>query len=1608
MSIMLHKRSVCATAVAAALAGLLAAGTTGGAFAAEPVSPFALRAAPVGPDSDGDGIRNQDDLDDDNDGLLDRIEGSVDADGDGVPDAASTDTDGDGVPDVLDLDSDNDGILDNLEGNLDRAAVEALDVVVNGAIDIGVEVGANGVADVIETSPDSGQTAAALPDVDGDGVPDFRDRDSDGDRIWDVIEAGASDTDGDGRLDNFSDGDGKGVDDRVQSSALPIFDTDGDGTPDFRDLDSDGDGLSDRDEAGGNPSAPTDTDGDGAADYRETDSDGNGVPDGQGGGTDGEGPQDDDPRPDNDGDGIANQDDLDDDNDGLLDTEEGLIDADGDGVPDAGSADNDGDGVPDALDLDSDNDGLPDLIEGRFDVDLARELDRLGVAAIAIAFPVGTNGLADTIETSVDSGRPRGPLRDTDGDGTPDFRDRDSDGDGIADLVEAGGADTDNDGIVDGFDDADDKGIDDRVQASALPLFDTDGDGVPDYRDTDSDGDGIDDRTEAGAVGANGLVRPRDTDDDGAADYRELDSDGDGTPDGTGSTDGGSTGGTDGRPDRDGDGIANQDDLDDDNDGLLDSEEGIIDANGDGVADASSTDTDGDGTPDGNDLDSDNDGILDLIEGRLERSIAASLDQLMNGAIDIGVAIGANGVADVIETANDSGVLASAVRDTDGDGTPDFRDLDSDADGIADLVEAGGDDTDGDGRIDGFADRDGKGVDDGIQAAGLPVFDTDGDGTPDYRDTDSDGDTLSDALEGGDGAVPTDSDGDGAGDYREQDADGDGTPDRLEVGEDPGNPVDSDGDGTPDFRDPNVAHGATTQPTPDGNGDLDGDGLPNSSDDDADGDGIPNALEGGVDTDGDGVDDAHDRDSDNDGIGDAVEGFAGATDSGGVLADSDGDGVPDFRDLDSDNDSIFDAYESDDLHTTAVGRLQSASMVDARGLAEGAADEAADTDGDGVPDYRDLDSDNDGIVDLVEARGVDGNGDGRLDNLRDANGDGADDGLQRTTTPWIDTDGDGSPDFRDLDSDQDSVSDILETHGSDRDLDGNGVIDGFTDANVDGFDDGVAAQGTGVRDTDGDGLPDQTDLDRDGDGVSDLAEAGGKDADGDRRIDVLKDEDADHIPDGVDVDFTGGADVDGDGIDDVADIDFVDGLDTDGDGIVDHLDPDADGNGLADAFDDGFGTNDGAPAFQQASGDIETGIGGSALGCSIGVPGTRGGAFDPSFGLLLGAGLAFVAVRRRRRLVRPVFVAGSALAVGGCSLLGMDSPAGRDSDFDGRVYAGGGVLGSQVEPDVNEGAGVSLDEDRSVGGSLAIGYDISERFSVEGHVASLGEATFDPDGDIAYQVGGISGLVYGLGDADDRLVREGFSVFGRLGVGTMRNQADGVEFERVNDFHLLAGAGVEYGFTNGLALRGEVVAHETDAKYGQLGAVYRFGETRSGERRSVPATARTPERPAASGSRAAVTPAPAPTASTGSALDGDDDGVADGNDACADTSAGRPVDERGCNVFDGAIENLEFESGSDTLAAGSEEVLTGVAATLREYPVIDLSIEAHTDNQGSAESNLELSRRRALAVARFLASEGVEPARLKPKAFGESRPSSSNATAEGRASNRRVELTIPE
>ena len=899
--------------------------------------------------TDGDLIPAVTDIDDDNDGIPDALEGN------GV-----TDTDGDGIVDSLDLDSDNDGIYDLHESGANAAV---LDTNGDGRIDAANDVGANGLADAVETGVDSGILSynfGAPLNTDGDTVADFRDLDSDNDGIPDVTEAGGVDGDGDGIVGTgIPTVDGNGV--AITGAGLNPPNTDGTGGTAQVDTDADGVGVFDLVEAGGSDTNDDglvdgfiDTNGDGFDDGLAvsplpiTDSNGNGTPDYR-------------DNTDTDSDGLPDSADIDDDNDSIPDSLEG-----------SGTVDTDGDGVFDSLDLDSDNDGLFDLHESGAD---AATLDTNNDGRIDVANTVGTNGLADAVETSADSGTisyNSGALLDTDSDTIADFRDLDTDNDGVTDVIEAAGIDGDEDGIVgSGTPTVDANGV--ATSGAGLIAPDTDTDNVSDQRDLDSDGDGLYDYVEAGGPDAdtNGLV-------DG---FTDANNDGfDDTLAASPLT----------QPDTDTDGVVDRLDLDSDNDGITDVIESAgLDPNGDGLVGGSpqtvdadgvytggvltQRDTDSDGVFNQHDLDSDNDGIPDVIE-------AGGTDGDGNGIVGNGLpTVNTQGIANVT-------ILNPA--NTDGTGLLDPYDLDADGDGIYDLVEAGGLDANNDGKVDGFTDTDGDGFDDGVAATALPSPDSDGDGLPDYQDRDDrdndgivdsidlddDNDGITDAVEG---YGVTDTDGDGVVDSFDLDSDNDGLFDLIESGISDPELLDANNDGRIDSTNGVGSNGlADVVETPADSGainynggvviDTDNDGVADFRDLDSDNDSIPDVIEsGGSDTDGDGIL----------GSGTPVVNISGLATGGGLPeVDTDTDGTPDQRDLDADNDGVFDLQEAGGDDTDNNGLID--IFVDANG--DGFDDANAtgpllldDTDNDGIPDY--LDTSDDSVTAAIHT-GVDGIG----------------------------------------------------------------------------------------------------------------------------------------------------------------------------------------------------------------------------------------------------------------------------------------------------------------------------------------------------------------------------------------------------------------------------------------------------------------------------------------------------------------------------------------------------------------------------------------------------------------------------------------------------------
>jgi len=103
---------------------------------------------------------------------------------------------------------------------------------------------------------------------------------------------------------------------------------------------------------------------------------------------------------------------------------------------------------------------------------------------------------------------------------------------------------------------------------------------------------------------------------------------------------------------------------------------------------------------------------------------------------------------------------------------------------------------------------------------------------------------------------------------------------------------------------------------------------------------------------------------------------------------------------------------------------------------------------------------------------------------------------------------------------------------------------------------------------------------------------------------------------------------------------------------------------------------------------------------------------------------------------------------------------------------------------------------------------------------------------------------------------------------------------------------------------------------------------------------------------------------------------------------------------------LLFAPGRSDLSPDAQRALEKVAQALKKLPEQHLVVEGHTDAKGAEDVNYDLSVLRANAVKDFLTSRGVERNRVESIGFGESRPIASNTSAEGRASNRRVEIVV--
>ncbi len=403
-----------------------------------------------------------------------------------------------------------------------------------------------------------------------------------------------------------------------------------------------------------------------------------------------------------------------------------------------------------------------------------------------------------------------------------------------------------------------------------------------------------------------------------------------------------------------------------------------------------------------------------------------------------------DGIEDDIDLDDDNdGILDTdeTTLDTDGDGLPNHLDIDSDNDGILDITEAGGVDTDGDGRVDyptlgdasTMVDINNDGVADSIEINPLADQDFDLDGKKDRLDIDSDDDGIPDNIE-----AQT-------------------TLDYISPNNDTENTYASNSGINSAYIGGLIPNNHDSEDNPDYiNLDSDNDSVLDSNEgNDFNFDGIPDQTYTGVDTDGDGLDDGFEGSNINDGfdVNDEIN------DPLNDLPDTDQTEDVNYRDLDDDADTINTSDEDADSDGDSTN-----DDTDGDGTPDylDAIDDRLDTDGDGVPNTIDLDDDNDGILDTVEDANIDGD--------------------NNPLTDPTDTDDDSIPNHLDIDADNDGIPDNVEAQETFN------YIAPTEAVNSEGIDLAYLDEFT-LIDTDDDGILDYLDADTDNDGISDIIEA---------------------------------------------------------------------------------------------------------------------------------------------------------------------------------------------------------------------------------------------------------------------------------------------------------------------------------------------------------------------------------------------------------------------------------------------------------------------------------------------------------------------------------------
>jgi outer membrane protein OmpA-like peptidoglycan-associated protein len=152
--------------------------------------------------------------------------------------------------------------------------------------------------------------------------------------------------------------------------------------------------------------------------------------------------------------------------------------------------------------------------------------------------------------------------------------------------------------------------------------------------------------------------------------------------------------------------------------------------------------------------------------------------------------------------------------------------------------------------------------------------------------------------------------------------------------------------------------------------------------------------------------------------------------------------------------------------------------------------------------------------------------------------------------------------------------------------------------------------------------------------------------------------------------------------------------------------------------------------------------------------------------------------------------------------------------------------------------------------------------------------------------------------------------------------------------------------------------------------------------------------------------------------DNDADGLSNPEDSCPEEPETRNgfEDKDGCpdevppelDKLAGIMEGINFDTDKDAIKNDSKPILDNAIEVMKKYPDLRVRITGHTDSQGGYRHNIDLSKRRAESVRRYMIENGIDEGRMETRGAGPDEPIDTNDTAEGRAKNRRIEFQILE